>query len=132
MTQPPRDPAQPLLGGRTLGAISGEALVLSASTLAVHAIAAPRGGPRAGTMAFSTLTAAQLANALTLRTRGSRPGILLGVVGGSVALHALAMTAPPLRRLLGTSPLSMADWSVVAAGAAAPVILSGVRRSLSP
>jgi Ca2+-transporting ATPase len=132
MAQPPRDPAQPLLPPQTLGAIAGDAAVLSAATLGVHAIALARGGPRVGTMAFSALTAAQLGNALTLRTRGGRPGILLGVVGGSVALHVLAMTAPPLRRLLGTSPLSWSDWGVVAAGAAAPAMTAVARRGVAP
>ncbi len=74
MAQPPRDPAQPLLSPRTLGAITADAVVLSAATLGVHAIALARGGPRVGTMAFSALTAAQLGNALTLRTRGEPSG----------------------------------------------------------
>jgi Ca2+-transporting ATPase len=134
MERPPRDPAQPLLTPRALGAITGEAALLSVSTLGVHALA-HRGygaGPRASTMAFSALTAGQLAHALTLRTRGRQPRLLAGVVGGSVALHALAMTAPPLRRLLGTSPLSIGDWGVVAAGAAAPLVVGGLLRSTSP
>ena len=131
MAHPPRDPQEALLSPRTLGAIAGDAAVLSAATLGVHAIGLGRygAGARVSTMAFSALTAGQLAHALTLRTRGQQPRLLAGVVGGSVALHALAMTVPGLRGLLGTSPLSLGDWGVVAAGAAAPLVLNSWRRS---
>jgi Ca2+-transporting ATPase len=134
MLQAPRDPAKPLLTAGVLGGIAGEATVLSAATLGVHALGLGRYGvsPRASTMAFSALTAGQLVHAMTLRTRGQHPRLLAGVVGGSVALHALAMTVPGLRSLLGTSPLSLGDWSVVAAGAAAPLLLTGWRRSPVP
>jgi Ca2+-transporting ATPase len=134
MAQPPRDPARPLLTPRALGAIVGDAAALSAATLGVHALGLARygAGPRGSTMAFSALTAGQLVHALTLRTRGQSPRLLAGVVGGSVALHALAMTVPGLRQLLGTTSLSLGDWSVVAAGATAPLLFSGWRRSPIP
>ena len=127
MAQPPRDPAAPLLTARTFGAIAGEAAVIAAATLGAHVIGGSSPAGRASSMAFSTLTASQLMHALTLRTRGHSPRLLAGVVGGSVALHTLAMTAPPLRRLLGTSPLSVGDWGIVAAASTVPLLVNGYR-----
>jgi Ca2+-transporting ATPase len=133
MARPAPDPAQPLLTPRVLGGVAREGAVLAAATLGVSAIAGARHGAGApvSTMAFSALTAGQLAHALTLRARGRAPRLLAGVTGGSIALHALAMTAPPLRRLLGTTPVALADWGIVALGAAAPLALNGWRRSPS-
>jgi Ca2+-transporting ATPase len=143
MRRPPRDPAAPLLDRAGLTTIAADAGVLAAASLVVHGIARGRygTGPHATTLAFSTLTTAQLLHALTSRqpagaaAKARQSPLLLGVVGGSVALQLLAVTAPPLRRLLGTTALSVADWGLVAAGVGVPLLarraLSGARLSLT-
>jgi P-type Ca2+ transporter type 2C len=138
MLERPRDPSEPILSGPALRAIAGEAATLSAATLGAHAIALARygAGPRASTIAFTTLTAAQLVHVLGGRS-GSRAGVpglsasplMLGVVGGSLALQLAAVTAPPLQRLLGTTSLSLLDGLLVTAGATIPLLVRGVRAS---
>lgn len=134
MERPPRHPGEPILSRAALGGIAGDAAVLSAATLGAHGLALARygAGARATTVAFSTLTGAQLLHALACRSPMPvaeslrQSPMLIGVVGGSLALQAGAMTIPPLRRLLGTTPLSGGDWGLVIGGAAAPLFLRGI------
>jgi Ca2+-transporting ATPase len=137
MARPPRDPAEPILSRPMLTRIAGEGTVLAAATLGVYGLALSRygAGPRATTLAFTTLTASQLAHALSCRSRSSVPvkrlpgGLpLLAVVGGSLGFQTLAVTAPPLRRLLGTTLLSLTDWIVVAGGITVPLMGLEVKR----
>jgi P-type Ca2+ transporter type 2C len=124
-----------MLSRSALKEIGCDAGALAAATLAVHGVALARygAGPRATTLAFSTLTTAQLLHAFTYRSRardGSRMAVnplLLGVVGGTVGAQIAAMTFPPLRRLLGLLPLAASDWLLVAAGAVLPLIVNEIR-----
>jgi Ca2+-transporting ATPase len=135
MRRPPRDPAAPMLSRSSLRGIAGDASVLAATTLGVHAVALGRygAGPRATTLAFSTLTSAQVLHALTYRARGphdapgSGGGVLPAVVGGTLGLQLAAMALPPLRSLLGLTPLGLADWALVAGAAAIPLVLKELR-----
>jgi hypothetical protein len=120
MAVPPRDPAEPILSRPVLGAIGRDGAVLAATALAARALVAGRGAAtngRAGTIAFSTLTTAQLLHALAYRTPGTSDRTLLAVVGSSIAVQGAAMLVPPLRRALGLVPLGLTDWGVVAAAA---------------
>jgi Ca2+-transporting ATPase len=138
MARPPRDPAEPMLSGRVLARVGADAALLAAGTLGVYHLALARYGPgaRAGTLAFETLTSAQLLYALSCRSERRsgfsglhRNPLLAGVVGGSLGLQILAVAAPPLRRLLGTTPLSAADWGLVAAGVAMPLAVRELARA---
>ncbi len=136
MTEPPRDPAQPILSRAELTRVAGDAALISAATLGAYGVALARsgiGGP-ASTVAFTTLTTSQLGYALTCRSdeRSALSGLgrnrwLLGALGGTLALQVAAVTVPGLRRLLGTTPLGLADWGLVAAGATVPLIVSEIR-----
>jgi Ca2+-transporting ATPase len=136
MARPPRDPAAPLLSRPTLFGIGRDAAMLAASTLGVQALALGRhgAGPRATTLAFSTLTSAQLLHALTYRSRGrdvatgSGRGVLPAVVAGTLGLQAAAMTVPSLRNVLGLTALSMADWAMIAGASTLPLLLNELRR----
>src|SRR5262245_16528555 len=138
LSRPPDDPAQPVLSRSVLTEVAGDAGVLAAATLGAHAVALARygGGPRAGTVAFSTLTCAQLLQALRYRSRRtdgspvSCSPLLLGVVGGSLAVQAGAMTLAPLRRLLGLAPLTAADWGLVGSAALAPLLVGELRSAV--
>ena len=134
MSRSPRNPAAPILSRPALLGIAGDASVLAATTLGVHALAMGRygAGPRATTLAFSALTSAQLLHALSYRsrTRDVGPGrsVLTPVVGGTLALQLAAMALPPLRRVLGLTPLSLADWALVAGATTLPFALKELRR----
>jgi Ca2+-transporting ATPase len=135
MDRPPRDPRAPILTRASLGEIGADAAILSVAALGVHGLAVARygAGARASTIAFCTLTAAQLAHALNYRSGVSRDRGLPALevaVGGTLAVHLTAMTASPLRRVLGTTMLSGSDWLLVAGGVAAPLAARGLRRVL--
>src|SRR5438309_1528722 len=104
--------------------------------MGVHGLAVARygAGAHATTIAFCTLTAAQLVHALSYRSGFSRdqgfPALEMAV-GGTLAVHLAAMTASPLRRLLGTTLLSGSDWLLVAGGVAVPLAVRGLRRVLA-
>jgi Ca2+-transporting ATPase len=125
-----------MLSKPALRSIAADAGLLAATTLGVHALAMARygAGPRATTLAFSTLTSAQLLHALTYRSRAPREAPAAGrsvlpvVVGGTLALQLAAMALPPLRRVLGLTPLALADWAVVAGATALPFVLKEIRR----
>jgi Ca2+-transporting ATPase len=140
MARPPDDPAQPLLSRAALVDITRDGAVLAAATLASHGIALARygAGPRANTVAFSTLTAAQLLHAFRYRSRGSAGSmlappspLLLGVVAGSLALQTSTLVFPPLRALLGLAVPTVGDVALIAAGATAPLFYGEVQRALA-
>jgi len=136
MDRPPLAPHEPILTRSRLVEIGGDAAILSAATLGVHGLAVARygAGAHATTIAFCTLTAAQLVHALSYRSGFSRdqgfPALEMAV-GGTLAVHLAAMTASPLRRLLGTTLLSGSDWLLVAGGVAVPLAVRGLRRVLA-
>jgi Ca2+-transporting ATPase len=137
MARPPLEPGKPILSRASLAEIGRDAAVMSAATLGVHALAVARygAGAHATTIAFGTLTAAQLVHALGYRSRSgaARPFPLLeATVGGTLAVHLAAMTAPPLRRVLGTTALSASDWMLVAGGVAVPLAIRQLRTMFGP
>ena len=142
MQQPPRNPADPILSSQDLIGMAGDAGLISAITLGAYGVAMARYGVGAApsTVAFSTLTSAQLCYALTCRSEhrsgfsglGRNP-LLLAALGGTLALQVTAIWAPPLQRLLGTTPLRPADWGIVAAGALAPLLVKeGSKAIMAP
>src|SRR5262249_20579723 len=70
MEQPPRSPAEPILSNRALLTMAGDAGLISAVTLGAYGLAVARHGvgPAASSVAFSTLTSAQLCYAITCRS----------------------------------------------------------------
>jgi Ca2+-transporting ATPase len=138
MLQGPRDRDASILSGRTLLGVGRDAAILAASTLGAYGIAAARYGigPQASTVAFATLTTSQLLHALACRseTRSGFAGLeqnplMVGALGGTLALQVASVTVPALRGLLGTTPLGMTDWAVVAAGSTAPLALREIARA---
>jgi Ca2+-transporting ATPase len=133
MSQPPRDPAAPMLPRGAMIEIGRDASILAATALGAHAVGLVRygAGPQATSVAFSTLTTAQLLHALTYRARSSGAGgrVLLGTVAGTIGLQLGAMAFPPLRRILGLTPLGLADWALVGAGSMLPLVVNELTRS---
>ncbi len=121
LRHPPRPPGAPLLGPDDLWRIGREGAVMAGAALLAHILAgrgAGRGpagrGAAASPAGFHALTLAQLLHALACRTDHRRPGtaprpanrLLLGAVGGGIALQVLAQAVPPLRALLGLGPMT--------------------------
>ncbi len=140
MLQEPRDRDESILSGRTLLGVGRDAALLAASTLGAYGIAAARYGmgAQASTVAFATLTTSQLLHALSCRseTRSGFSGLrqnplMMGALGGTLALQAASVTVPVLRRLLGTTPLGLGDWALVAAGATAPLAAREIVKAAS-
>jgi Ca2+-transporting ATPase len=135
LERPPRDPAQPIVGRRELLRYGLEGGLMTLGSLSAYGYALMRygPGPRAGTLAFNTLVAAQLLHAYSCRSerfgifdRGGRsPNRWLHLAaGGSAALQASTLLVPGLRRLLGTAPVGPMDLLVCAAGAVMPFVVS--------
>jgi P-type Ca2+ transporter type 2C len=134
MQQPPRDPAAPLLDQRLLRRIAREGALIAGGTLLVQAVGRSRyGAGPAGTMAFTTLTAAQLLHALRCRSRpGSVPdgrSILVPVTAGSLLAQTATLTLPVLRRVLGLTPLPPLGWAIAIGGALLPMLISELSTS---
>jgi len=120
--------------------MAGDAGLISAVTLGGYGLAVARYGvgAAASSVAFSTPTSAQLCYAITCRSEhysgfsglGRNPW-LVAALGGTLALQVAATGAPPLRRLLGTTPLSAADWGTVAAGAVVPLLVKEASKILT-
>jgi Ca2+-transporting ATPase len=132
MTRPPRDPRAPMLPRSAVVEIGRDASMLAATALAAHGIGLARygGGPRATSLAFSTLTTGQLLHALAYRSHaaGARSPLLLGTVAVSIGAQLGAMALPPLRAVLGLTPLGVTDWGLVLGGAALPLVVSEMAR----
>lgn len=140
MRKKPRPPKQPLLSKPLWKIIAREAGVIAAATLATYLWSIGRYGlgARARTIAFSTVTLAEVAYALACRTEGksaqigSRPQnpYLTLFLGISAAAQIATVVFPPLRLLLGTTPLALVDWAVVAAGAGSVLGLTKLMQAL--
>ncbi len=135
LDQPPIALRGGLLDRREWGAVATDASVMTAASLASFAWGMARGGglPQARTMAFMTLTSAQLLYALSMRSprplRKGRlqPNPMLGhAVGWSLVAQAGTVLWPAARRLLRTSPLGLVDVAVVAGTAALPLLVREV------
>jgi Ca2+-transporting ATPase len=132
MRQPPPVPGGALLSSDHLKATGLDAAVMAAMTLGAFGITQSRSGDslRASTVAFSTLSFGQLLYALACRSDehpgvrrlGDNPALAAGL-GGMLAMQAATVVVPPLRSLLGTTPLGLADVVLVGAGATVPLLV---------
>jgi Ca2+-transporting ATPase len=132
MRQPPPAPGGPLLSPDALKATALDAAVMAATTLTAFGVTQSRSGDavRASTVAFSTLSFGQLLYALACRS-DERSGLrrlgdnstLAAGLGGMLALQAATVLVPPLRGLLRTTPLGLADVALIGAGATVPLLV---------
>jgi Ca2+-transporting ATPase len=141
LTRPPRDPLEPILRGADLGRATYESTILSASALAAYGYGISRYGmgPRASTLAFVSLSTAQLVHALSCRSKDHsifdrerlpRNPYLDAALGGTLGLQTLALTVPWLRRLLGIAPLGGLDYLVIGAGSVLPLMINEATKAL--
>ena len=114
-----------------------QGLLLGGSTLAAFAVGmrwygkAGAGLAHAVTISFMTLAMAQVFHAFSARSR-TRSAFSSGLFANAwlwaatficVALQLAAIYVPFMQTVLGTVPLSGADWGLIAAGALLPVVV---------
>jgi Ca2+-transporting ATPase len=121
--------------------LGSEAGILTASAFGAGLYGAMHygmGSPQARTMAFGSLTTAQLLHALAYRSSPrsvfevgglSSSSRLAGIVGGSLAAQLAVMLVPGVRNLLGVVPLGILDSAAVLAGGIAPFLINEAQRS---
>jgi Ca2+-transporting ATPase len=141
MRQSPPVPGGPLLSRRDFAATGVDSAVMAAMTLAAFGITQSRSGDslRASTVAFSTLSFGQLLYALACRSDersgfrrlGDNPTLTIGL-GGMLAMQAATVVVPPLRSLLGTTPLGLADVVLIGAGATVPLLVRETLKTMQP
>jgi Ca2+-transporting ATPase len=135
LSQPPRDPNEPIVRSEDFRRISFEAATMSVASLASYGYGIARYGvgPQAGTMAFQSLVISQILHALSCRSDKrsifeadqAPPNRYLNLaVAGSLGLQVLAQIIPGLRALLGTTPLGALDWVVACGSAAIPLFIN--------
>ncbi|MHB8481541.1 MAG: cation-translocating P-type ATPase [Nitrospiria bacterium] len=131
LSQLPRNPMEPIIKKTDFKRIGFEAATLSAGALGAYGYGIMRygPGPRAGTMAFMSLTMGQLLHAVSCRSEKHSPFLppnrsLQIALGGSFALQALALTVPGLRNLLGITRITLLDGAVIGGSALLPLLVN--------
>lgn len=135
LDRPPRDPNLPIIGGKDLKRITVESAVISASALGAYGYGIVRYGMglQANSIAFQSLTLAQLIHAISCRSnkhtiydRENLPPnrALTLALGGSLALQALTFVVPGLKGLLGVGNVDAVDLLVIGGSSVAPLLLN--------
>lgn len=135
MNRPPRDPHEPIVKTDDFKRITFEAATLTTSSLAAYGYGVMKYGmgAAAGTLAFQSLTTAQILHAITCRsekrsifdTEKSPPNRYLNLaVVGSLGLQLASQFVPTLRNLLGITPITVSDGLVVGAASVLPLLIN--------
>ncbi|YAF95661.1 MAG: cation-translocating P-type ATPase [Nodularia sp. CChRGM 3473] len=143
LSQPPRNPNEPIIKNSDFGRIIFESAILSASTLAAYGYAILRYGigARASTVACMTLTTGQLLHTISCRSethsifsQDKLPNnpYLNAAITGSFAIQLLAVAIPPLRNLLKITPISFVDTAVIGGGALLPLLINEGTKNQAP
>jgi len=147
LSQPPRDPNEPIIQTKDFKRIGFEAATLSAGAMGAYGYGIVRygSGPQASTLAFMSLSMGQILHALSCRSRqhslfdrGVRekrlqPNRYLNLaVGGTLALQMAAPVVPGLRGLLGIAPIGPVDGLVIGASAFWPLIVNEMTKGRRP
>ncbi|WP_444980493.1 cation-translocating P-type ATPase [Microseira wollei] len=142
LSQPPRNPDEPIIKASDFKGILLESATISASSLAAYGYALSKYGigPQASTIGFMSLTSAQLLHALYCRSKthsiysGKKlpPNQYLTLaLGGSFALQILAAVVPGLRGLLQIAPINIVDTAVIGTSAVLPLLLNEATKELA-
>ncbi|WP_102218981.1 cation-translocating P-type ATPase [Fischerella thermalis] len=142
LSQPPRNPEEPIVKNSDFGRIAFEAGTISLSTLAAYGYGIRKYGisPQASTIAFMSLTSAQLLHTISCRSEKhsifnsekipNNPYLNAAIVG-SFAIQLLAIALPPLRSLLKLTPINIVDGLVIGASALLPLLVNESTKNMS-
>lgn len=123
---PPHDAA--VLDTAALGGLAVDGGVIAAGALASSLLA--RGPAEARSVAFGSLTVAQLLQAFACRPHGPHRGpnpAVAATVTLSLAGQGAAMLVPGLRRLLGVTPIGATAAAAILAGSVGPWVVNEMR-----
>jgi Ca2+-transporting ATPase len=135
LSRPPRDPQEAIITNADLRRIALEGATITAGAMGAYGYGLLRYGigARAGTLAFMSLSSAQLLHAFSCRsetvsmfdnTQLPPNRYLKWALGGSFALQACTLAVPGLRRLLGITPVSLIDGLVIGGSAVFPLMVN--------
>ena len=141
MQRPPRDPGEPLLSGIMLWRIGAVSMLLVVAPLGLFLWEVTQGRPQqeARTLAVNALVMSEIFYLFNSRyihgsvlsragLLGSRP-VLVSI--GLMLLLQLAFTYfPPLQHLMGTEPISAADWGIVTLAGVAVLLLVELEKAV--
>jgi Ca2+-transporting ATPase len=142
MDRPPRESKEHIIRRQDLRKMARESAVITTGSLASYLYALNRygRGPQANTLAFHSLTLAQLVHAISCRSdthsifsKGKLPRnpYLNWAIGGSLAVQLLAMLVPGVRGLLGITRMGGLDTLVAVAGAIGPMLINEASKHIS-
>jgi Ca2+-transporting ATPase len=136
MQRPPRNPAEALVTWQFGRRMLAEAGLLGAGVLSAYFAATWQAGPgpHATTVAFVALVLIHPFQAMNCRSdrlgwwRLPPNGLTWVALGALAGVQWLAVSWPPLRQLLRTVPLSLAEWATLTAAVLWPVlVLEGIK-----
>lgn len=136
LDQPPHDARAPILTPTDFRHILREGLVIGSATLVGYfLIGGTAAGARASTITFHGLTMAQLLHAISSRSEARgftaefyrpRNQKLYAALAASAALQVAAQLFPATRRLLGLTPIGLAETFGIAGIAVGSTVLNDV------
>ncbi len=135
LDRPPRDPKEPIIGKSDFKRIGVESATISIAALGAYGVGLARYGigPKASTMAFQSLTFAQLLHAISCRSEKVSiydkeklpPNKYLNLaIAGSLGLQLLTFMVPWLRNLLGVAPMTLFDGAIIGASSILPLLVN--------
>lgn len=135
LSQPPRNPQESIIKNSDFSRIAFESATISACTLGAYGYGILRYGvgQQASTIAFMSLTSAQLLHTISCRSETNsifspeklpNNQYLNTALVGSFALQLLALGIPPLRIILKITPIDLLDGVVIGASALLPLLAS--------
>lgn len=143
LSQPPRNPADPILRTADFQRIALESTLLSSSALGAYGYGLLRYGvgAQSSAIAFMSLTTAQLLHAISCRStshsifqpRSLPPNRYLAIaLAGSLTLQFLTTLVPGLRQLLNIAPLHWQDSLAIGASALLPLLANEATKLIAP
>ncbi|MBV9530847.1 MAG: cation-transporting P-type ATPase [Bradyrhizobium sp.] len=134
---------EPILRTSDFARLAKEAGLITAGAFGTGLLGAARYGfasSQMSTMTFGSLVSGQLLHALTYANTGAGTSLgppafnpaLLGIVGGSLVLQAVAMVVPGLSSMLGVTRIGASDAAAIVAGAVLPYLANSALGSGRP
>lgn len=140
MSRPPRSSKSSLLSGKLAVLVGWQAVVLAAITMSIYAwaLAAHGEGAHARTVALMAIIGVQLGHMFNCRSRTrsafaglSRNPYIWVATAIVIGLQLSAVYLTPLNRVLNTTSLTAADWSLAGGAVIAPIIVVEVTKSVA-
>jgi len=135
LERPPQNPKDPILGKSDFKRMGIESSVITLAALGAYGVGLGRYGmgPKASTLAFQSLTFAQLLHSISCRSETVSiydpeklpPNrYLTWALGGSLGLQLLTFLVPGLRNLLGIAPVNLFDAAIIGISSILPLLVN--------